>query len=429
VADRGEIQFVEASRLECSPLGSTSDAPRRDGGDLTAPPIRVLLVDDHELLVESLVRLLGDDPMISVIGTETTALAGIKRAAKEQPQVVIMDYSLPDLDGARATKLLKEGHPEIAVIMLTGSELPGSYSAAIEAGCEAWIRKTRASSDLRDAIRRVAAGESVRAEEYEELPPLRELVVHYQPVVELANRRVVGFEALVRWQHPRRGLLLPAQFLSFAEATGYITDIGHHVTTEATFALRDFQRVSPAAAPLWLSVNVSAVGISTSGIVGRFKEVLAATSIDPRTLVLEITETAMLDELSEIEENVRELKALGFQLSLDDFGTAFSSLSYLRRFPFDHVKLDTSFTADLPSVPRAILLVESILHLASTMGATGIAEGIERPEQAQCLIDVGWALGQGFLYSPAVPFDQAYEIAERATLTKSSTTAPNRRWN
>jgi EAL domain-containing protein (putative c-di-GMP-specific phosphodiesterase class I) len=383
---------------------------------LTTAPIRVLLVDDHELLVESLVRLLGDDPTISVIGSETTALAGIERAAKEHPQVVIMDYALPDIDGGCATKLLKERHPEIAVIMLTGAERPGSYSAAIDAGCAAWIRKTRASSDLRDAIRRVAAGESVRAEEYEELPPLRELAVYYQPVVELAGRRVVGFEALVRWQHPLKGLLLPAQFLSFAETTGYISDIGEHVATEAAFALRDFQRVSPATTPLWVSVNVSAVGISTTGIVEGFRELLMATSIDPRTLVLEITETAMLAESSEIADNVRELKALGFQLSLDDFGTAFSSLSYLRRFPFDHVKLDTSFTADLPSVPRAILLVESILHLATTMGATGIAEGIERPEQAQCLIDVGWELGQGFLYSPGVPFAQACEIAKLATL-------------
>jgi EAL domain-containing protein (putative c-di-GMP-specific phosphodiesterase class I) len=383
---------------------------------VTTAPIRVLLVDDHELLVESLVRLLDDDPGISVVGTEATALAGIERATKEQPQVVIMDYSLPDIDGGCATKLLKERHPEIAVIMLTGSERPGSYSAAIEAGCAAWIRKTRASSDLRDAIRRVAAGESVRAEEYEELPPLRELVVNYQPVVELAGGRVVGFEALVRWQHPLRGLLMPAQFLPFAEATGYITDIGQHVTTEAAFALRDFQQVSPAATPLWVSVNVSAVGISTPGIVGKFREVLDVTPIDPRTLVLEITETAMLGESSEIEENIRELKALGVQLSLDDFGTAFSSLSYLRRFPFDHVKLDTTFTADLPSVPRGILLVESILHLAASMGATGIAEGIERPEQAQCLIDVGWELGQGFLYSRAVPFAEALEIAELATL-------------
>jgi EAL domain-containing protein (putative c-di-GMP-specific phosphodiesterase class I) len=351
-----------------------------------------------------------------VIGTEKTAFAGIERAASEQPQVVLMDYSLPDLDGACATRLLKQQRPEIAVIMLTGSERPGSYSAAIEAGCAAWIRKTRASSDLRDVICRVAAGEQVRAEEFEDLPPIRELVVHYQPVIELTSRRVVGFEALVRWQHPERGLLLPAHFLSFAETTGYIIDIGEHVATTATRALRDFQQLSHSTTPPWVSINVSAVGISTMGIVGKFRDLLATTSIDPATLVLEITETAMLGDAPEIEDNIRALKVLGVQLSLDDFGTAFSSLSYLRRFPFDHVKLDTSFTADLPSVPRAILLVESIRQLATAMGATGIAEGVERPEQAQCLIDVGWELGQGFLYSPAVSIEAARAMAERGTL-------------
>jgi EAL domain-containing protein (putative c-di-GMP-specific phosphodiesterase class I) len=383
---------------------------------VSTAPIRVLLVDDHELLSESLVRLFGDDPTITVIGTEKTAFAGIARAVSEQPHVVLMDYSLPDLDGACATRLLKEQRPDIAVIMLTGSERPGSYNAAIEAGCAAWIRKTRASSDLRDVIRRVAAGEHVRAEEYEELPPPRELVVHYQPVIELASGRVVGFEALVRWQHPRRGLLLPAQFLPFAEATGYIIDIGEQVATQAARALREFQRVSTAAEPLWVSVNVSAVGISAPGIVERFRGLIDSAAINPATLVLEITETAMLGDATEIEEHMRELKALGFQLSLDDFGTAFSSLSYMRRFPFDHVKLDTSFTADLPSVPRAILLVESIHHLAAAMGATGIAEGVERPEQAQCLIDVGWEIGQGFLFSPAVPLETAKAMAERGSV-------------
>jgi EAL domain-containing protein (putative c-di-GMP-specific phosphodiesterase class I) len=380
------------------------------------PPIRVLIVDDHELLAQSLARVLGDDPTISVIGTEATASAGIQRASKDRPEIVIMDYALPDLDGAGATKLLKAKFPEMALIMLTGSDRPGSYSAAIDAGCQAWIRKTRASSELSDAIHRVAAGEHVRAENYEELPPLRELAIYFQPVLELRERQLVGFEALVRWQHPRYGLLLPARFLPIAETTGYITDIGRHVTYEAARALRELQRMNSTTPPLWMSVNVSAVGLSRPNILDEFDALLEKTGIDPATLVLEITETALLAESPEIEANMLGLKARGMHLSLDDFGTAFSSLSYLRRFPFDHVKLDTTFTADLPYAPRAVLLVESIRQLASTMGATGIAEGIERPEQAACLIDVGWDLGQGFLYSPAVPFTEARKMAEKGRL-------------
>jgi CheY-like chemotaxis protein len=234
--------------------------------------------------------------LTTTFGTEATASAGIERASKERPEIVIMDYSLPDLDGASATKLLKAKYPDMAVIMLTGSNMPGSYSAAIDAGCQAWIRKTRASSDLSDAIHRVAAGEYVRAEKYEELPALRELAVYYQPVLELRERRLVGFEALVRWQHPLHGLLLPARFLPIAEATGYVVDIGRHVADEAARALREFQRINSATTPLWMSINVSAVGLSRPNILGEFDALLAKAGIDPATLVLEITETALLTE-------------------------------------------------------------------------------------------------------------------------------------
>lgn len=370
-------------------------------------PIRIVIVDDHEILADSLARLLDDDPGLSVIGKELTARAGLERAASERPDVVIMDYSLPDMDGAAATRLLRAKLPDIAVIMLTGTDRPGAYSAAIEAGCAAWVRKTRASHDLLDAIHRVAAGERVRAEEYEELPPLNQLVVHYQPVVELASERVVGFEALVRWQHPQEGVLLPGRFLPFAEATGYITDIDRYVTEVAVSDLLALQRIGSRDMPVWVSVNMSAVSLMTPEIVDEVWEVTDASGVDPETIVFEITETALLDDSAQIDEKMCRLKKLGFQLSLDDFGTAFSSLSYLRRFPFDHVKLDTSFTAELPYTPRAVLLVESIKQLAASMGATGIAEGIESSEQAACLIDAGWHLGQGFLFSKAVPLAEA----------------------
>ncbi|HEV8064977.1 MAG TPA: response regulator transcription factor, partial [Acidimicrobiales bacterium] len=117
--------------------------------------IRVVIVDDHELLTESLVRLINDDPEVQVVATESTALAGIDRITEERPDIVIMDYSLPDMDGASATKLLRQRVQDIAVIMLTGSERPGAYSAAMEAGCAAWVRKTHAAHELLEAIHRV----------------------------------------------------------------------------------------------------------------------------------------------------------------------------------------------------------------------------------------------------------------------------------
>lgn len=382
----------------------------------SAGPIRVAIVDDHALLTESLVRLIGEDPAVLVVGTAGSASAGIDLAVRERADVVLMDYSLPDMDGASATRLLRDASPEVAVIMITGSERQGAYSAAMEAGCAAWVRKTRALQDLLDAIHRVAAGDRVPTTEYEELPDLRELVVHYQPVLQLTDRRVVGFEALVRWQHPREGLLPPSRFLPLAEETGHIVDIGWHVTRQALRDLRAWQREAPSEPPLWVAVNLSAVGIAVPHLAQQVGEVVAAAGTDPADLVFELTETALLDDTPLIAENMRALKAVGVRLALDDFGTAFSSLSYLRRFPFDHVKIDTSFTAELPDTTRAVLLVESIQQLANSLGATGVAEGIERPEQAECLVKMGWGLGQGFLYSRAVPFAQASALARGRVL-------------
>ena len=383
---------------------------------MATPLIRVLIVDDHELVAESLVRLLQDDPTLRVVGTERSASTGIQRALTESPDLVIMDYSLPDMDGASATRLLRARLPELPVIMLTGSDRPGSYSNAMEAGCAAWVRKTHATHELLDAIHRVAAGETITAQEYEELPSLDELVVYYQPIVELTGLSVVGFEALVRWRHPQQGVLLPARFLHLAEETGYITDIDRHVAFQALQDLAEWQRAGNRKTPLWVSINTSARTLASPSVVRHLAELAVDAGMDPADLVIEITETVLLEDTPAISDNLTLLKKAGLRLSLDDFGTAFSSLSYLRRIPFDYVKIDTSFTAELPHNPRALLLIESIQHMTSDMGAAGIAEGIERADQARCLTELGWELGQGFLYSRPVPFADAREMARARRL-------------
>jgi EAL domain-containing protein (putative c-di-GMP-specific phosphodiesterase class I) len=248
------------------------------------------------------------------------------------------------------------------------------------------------------------------------LPALEDIVVHYQPVLELETSQVAGFEALVRWQHPERGLLTPAHFLPLAEATGYITDIDREVGTQACQELAEWQRLDTRHPPLWVSCNLSALGLSMETIATGSAAIVARAGIAPADLVVEITETALLEDTAQITENLAALKSVGVTLALDDFGTAFSSLSYLRRFPFDRVKIDTSFTAELPHTPRAVLLVEAIVQLADRMGAMAIAEGIERAEQATCLLQSGWRYGQGYLYSPAVPAERARQLARTRSL-------------
>jgi len=357
------------------------------------------VVDDHEMVAKSLVRLLGEDPGISIIGAESTGQAGINRALAERADVVVMDFQLPDMDGAAATRELLRGAGGIKVIGLSGSDRVGAYRAAMDAGCSAWIRKTSAVDELLDAVHRVRLGQTVESHALDDLPRLEELVVHYQPIIDLRNESIVGFEALVRWEHPSRGLLLPSEFLPMAEQTGYILEIGDVVARSATKQLVEWQRAFPTPDPRWMSINMSAIGLCQPSIVDGIAAVIRESGIDPADFVIEITETVLADDTPESRANAEGLKGLGLALALDDFGTGFSSLSYLRQFPFDYLKIDTSFTADLPHLLRSVLLVEVVKQTADHLGLKAIAEGIERQDQAECLIAAGWTLGQGFMYS------------------------------
>lgn len=372
-----------------------SDAPK------TAA--RVLIVDDHAMLVESLRRLLTDDPLITVVGTAHTGADGLERARSARPDIVLMDYQLPDIDGASVTRALKAELPDIKVIAMTGSDRPSAHRAMLHAGASTWVRKTRAVQELRLAILGIHAGETVRDHELAELPSLDEIVVYYQPVVELATQRIVGFEALVRWDHPVRGVVAPAEFLAAAEETGFIHQIGRAVGTTAVQQLAKWQQAFPSSEQLSMAVNVSASGLTRPETAAEVASVIALTSVSPADVTLEITETVLLEESDDVDEGLNRLRDLGVKLALDDFGTGFSSLSYLRRFPFDAIKLDVSFTADLPHSRRSMLLVEAMLHLARTLDVALVAEGIERADQADCLRACGCTLGQGYLYSPPVP--------------------------
>ena len=376
---------------------------------------RVVIIDDHEMILESLVRLLRDERRIEVVGTALDATQGIELARREKPDVVVIDYMLPDMDAASAIEILREENSEVKVITLSGSEQPGALFASMRAGSSAWVNKTRAVQELRDTILRVAAGFVVTSNELDALPSLDELAVHFQPIVALVSGRIIGFEALVRWQHPKRGLLYPEAFLSIAETTGFIVELDQWVWEQAASQLRQWQVQYPF--PLYMSVNLSARDLSVPNLLTSISEIVERTSVDPTDLVFEITESVLLDDSEATIEFLVGLKQLGARLSLDDFGTAFSSLSYVRRFPFDQLKLDISFTSELPDSPRSMLLVEEICHLASTMKMDVVAEGIERGVQYDALRDIGCDYGQGYFFSPALPAGDCGALIEKQILT------------
>jgi EAL domain-containing protein (putative c-di-GMP-specific phosphodiesterase class I) len=366
------------------------------------PVVTVVIVDDHEMILQSMVRLLSADPALDVIGTALTAAEGIEVTKRLNPDVLVIDYHLPDMDAPEAIRQLREAQTSTRVVTISGSERSGALYASIRAGSSAWVRKTRAIHELRDAIRHVAAGTPYANEEMAALPPEDQLVVHYQPIVSLSHGGVVGFEALVRWQHPERGLLFPDSFLSYAEETGYIEVIDRWVREHAVQQLAAWQREFARDSPLWMSVNISASDILDPELFQSIAETLASSEVDPSALVIEITESVLLDDTETTMNFLSKLNDIGVRLALDDFGTAFSSVSYIRRFPFDHLKLDISFTAEITSSVRSRLLVEEIWHMTDSMKMMGIAEGIERHDQLSALVDIGFEFGQGYLFSHAV---------------------------
>jgi len=407
--DRGEAEGLtseerEELALRQESVGSTAKGPLFERL-ADSRSTRVVVIDDHEMVLQSIVRLLRDDPQIVVAGTALTATQGIELTQQERPDVVIIDYTLPDMDAPEAIKILREVYPEVKIITFSGSGSPGALYASMRAGSSGWVCKARAIRELRDAVLNVAAGRPVADIEMESLPALDQLVLHYQPIVALANGRIVGFEALVRWQHPERGLLYPIAFLPLAEETGFIVEIDRWAWEKATRQLRDWQHRYPSTPHIWVSVNLSVDDLSDPELFESISGITTRARIDPVDLVVEITESVLLDDTEQTMDFLGQLKGLGVGLALDDFGTAFSSLSYVRRFPFDHLKLDISFTSELPQSTRSMLLVEEICHLATSMEMKSIAEGIERQEQADALRGMGCEYGQGFLFSRPLPVE------------------------
>jgi len=225
----------------------------------------------------------------------------------------------------------------------------------------------------------------------------REMMVYYQPLIDLASKRIVGLEALVRWQHPGLGFLLPAHFISTAELSGLIIPIGQWVMLTASKQLRQWQK--RVDSELTVSVNLSARQFQQPDLVSSVAEVLDETGIDPRTLELEITESNAMQNAEITIHTLRELKALGVRISMDDFGTGYSSLNYLKRFPIDTLKLDQSFVREVNTDRRDAAIVSAVISMAHSLDLTVVAEGVETEEQLAFLRQQGCDRIQGFLFS------------------------------
>ncbi|MDQ6846806.1 MAG: EAL domain-containing protein [Candidatus Dormibacteraeota bacterium] len=231
-----------------------------------------------------------------------------------------------------------------------------------------------------------------------------EFGVHYQPIFDMADGRLVATEALVRWRHPTRGMVAPDDFISTAEETGVILALGTRVLRKACTDTRQWQESYPSAQPLWVSVNISARQLQQPGFVGEVLDVVADSGLLPSSLVLELTESIVLDDANSVAsiDKLEALKRAGIRIAIDDFGTGYSSLSYLRRLPVDILKIAKPFVDDLHNTEDEGDFARAIIGIGNALRLTMIAEGIETTEQLITLRNLGCHLGQGYHLSHPV---------------------------
>ena len=250
-----------------------------------------------------------------------------------------------------------------------------------------------------------------------------EFELYYQPVVRLYGEAIDGAEALVRWRHPVKGLISPAEFVGAAEETGQIVPLGRWVLQEAIRQAAEWQAAAPARHRFNISVNLSARQLQDPELVGQVRAMLEASGLKPSSLVLEITESVLMNDMAGTITRLRELKGLGLRLAIDDFGTGYSSLGYLRRFPVDVLKIDRAFVdgvtegTEQSAVARAIIGLSNALHLST------IAEGIETGGQLDALRALGCELGQGYYFARPMPASEFHALARSGSLSKPSAAA------
>ena len=288
-------------------------------------------------------------------------------------------------DGEESEKLLKSADMALS---RAKTEFRGTFSF-FEAEMDARAQTRRKIEiDLRDAIQK------------EVLRP------YYQPLVDLATGRITGFEALVRWPHPERGMISPAEFIPVAEETGLINPVGGLMLRCAC------QDAAQWPDDVRVAVNLSPLQFRTGNLLSIVTDALKQSGLPARRLELEITETLLLEKSSQVLATLHALRALGVRISMDDFGTGYSSLSYLRSFPFDKIKIDQSFVRDLGANPDAQAIVRSIISLGKGLGVIITAEGVETEAELSCLRAEGCHEGQGYLFSRARPHAEIVSLLQ-----------------
>ncbi len=367
-----------------------------------------------------------NDSLGHVIADQLLVEIGRKLEAALRPEDMVARFGgdefvifLDDIQDVRdATRVANRIHEElVSPFNLGGNEVFTSTSIGIALSLHGYDRPEDCLRDADTAMYRAKALGKARHEIFDKsmhdhavallqletdlrrAVERREFRVHYQPIVSLETGRISGFEALLRWQHPERGLISPAEFIGLAEETGLIIPIGQWILGEACRQTRIWQEQIDADPPLAISVNLSSKQFLQTDLIERISQMLLKTGLDARSLKLEITESVVMENAGEATAMIRQLRDLGVELYMDDFGTGYSSLSYLHRFPVSTLKIDRSFINRMSPRNEDSEIVRTIVALAHNLHMEVLAEGVETKEQLAQLKALNCEYGQGYLFS------------------------------
>ena len=366
---------------------------------------RVLIVDDDREIVSILHDFLSRSYDCIAVTSAADALAALASASFD---LIMSDISMPQMSGLEMIPHIATLAPESVVVMISGQRMIESAIEAMRAGAFDYITKPFELTQVDAVVRRALdyrerfAGRSQAtrcdAEQRRLVQALNnhDFIVHYQPQVEIPSLKIVGAEALVRWEDRERGMLLPSDFIPLAEDTGLIVPIGAAVLQSACAQARQWHDMG--LTDFCVAVNVSPKQLQEDNFLKTVAQALNAAGLGPEFLEIEVTETSLMQNPELGIQTLTTLRAMGVKIAIDDFGTGYSSLGYLKRLPIDSVKLDASFVKDATSDPDDAALVMAIITLAHNLRLKVTAEGIETPDQLAFLRLLRCDRGQGYFF-------------------------------
>lgn len=423
--------------------------------------LKILVIEDDELIRETLLQLL-ESHSYRVIVAENGRF-GVQMALAEIPDLILCDVQMPEIDGYDVLRTLRQNSlaATIPFIFLTAQSDKTDFRRGMELGADDYLTKPFTKAELLGAIasrvsKRQTITQPLTLALHQAEARLKDLVnestkvsvlcpeklaleallrralaqgefqVYYQPQVDIATGQVIGAEALLRWQNPDRGIISPAEFIPLAEETGLIIQIGEWVLLCACAQAASW--VAAGFSPFTISVNLSARQLSDPDMKARIVQILETTGLEPANLELEMTESALVDNATVAGATLNELKALGIRIAVDDFGTGYATLGYLKQYAFDSLKIDRIFVRNANEDAQNAAITTAVILLGHSLNMTVIAEGVETEAELAFLKQHQCDIMQGYLFSRPEPATiiESMLVADRRLCTESLAPVPAR---